>query len=225
VLVPDLPGFGGSELLDGPASLDDVASAVVDALDERDVQRCVVGGVSLGGYAAMALVRRHPERCAGLFLCDTKATADAPAARENRERLAGLVEADPASTGRILETAVLPGLLGDTTRETRPLVVEQVRGWLHEAPAATVAWYQRAMAERPDSLEVLAQASLPTVVVWGEEDALSPRAEQDAMVDAIADCLLVSVPGAGHLANVEDPGAVSIALERFLNVVRGPRTA
>lgn len=218
VLVPDLPGFGESPVLDVEPSLDAVADALVGELDRLGVRRCVLGGVSLGGYVTMAVLRRRPDLVSAAFLCDTKATADGEPARENRERLAGLVLDSPSETARILEQAVLPGLLGDTTRESRPGVVERVRGWLDEADARSVAWYQRAMAGRPDSRADLAAAG-PVLVVWGEEDALSPRAEQDLMLAAAPGARLVVVPGAGHLANVEDPDAVTSALLEFLHQI------
>jgi len=223
VLVPDLPGFGESPLLATDPDLAPVAEAVLAELDARDISRAVVAGVSLGGYVAMAIVRSRPSLLAGLVLCDTKASADGEEARANRERLALLaVDAGP-EVGRVLEQAVLPGLLGETTRASRPETVERVRGWLADAPSDTVAWYQRAMARRPDSVADLADADLPTLVVWGEEDALSDRTEQDRMTSAVSDATLVVVPGAGHLANVEAPDTVSAAVVQYLEVVRGPR--
>ena len=224
-LALDLPGFAGSALPQGEPSMEAVAASVLGELEGRDVSRVVVAGVSLGGYVAMELVRQRPSMIAGLVLCDTKATADSQEARDNRERLARMVDEAPGDCGRILEQAVLPGLLGGTTRAERPDTVALVRGWLNEAPAATVAWYQRAMGRRPDSLRDLADLGAPTLLVWGEEDALSPRSEQEAMLQSLGDARLVVVPRAGHLANVEDPDAVSRPLVEYLRVVRGPRHA
>lgn len=225
VLVPDLPGFGGSALLSGEPDLEEVARALLVELDVRDVERAVVGGVSMGGYLAMALIRLRPSLIAGLVLGGTKASADSEEARANRERLAQRVLSPPEQTGPILEEAVLPGLLGDTSRQRRPEVVERVRGWVAGAEAASVAWYQRAMAGRPDSIADLADADVPTLVLWGEEDALSSRAEQDRMVAAPSDSRLVAVAGAGHLVNVEAPEEATAALLGFLETVKGPRHA
>lgn len=221
VIVPDLPGFGESDPLAGPPSLPAVADAVIAMIDERSIDRCVLGGVSLGGYVAMAVLAKRPDLAAAVVLADTKATADAPAARENRLRLAEMCEQAPDQTARILEQSVLPGLLGDTTRATRPAVVDRVRGWLASVPAESVAWYQRAMADRPDSLGVLAGLEVPALVVWGDEDALSSRAEQDLMLGSLVHGDLCVVEGAGHLALVESPDEVSWHLRRFGEVVRG----
>ncbi len=224
VLV-DLPGFGQSALLPVAPSLDAVADSIHDALLVRGIDRCILAGVSLGGYVAMALVRAHPELAAALILCDTKATADGDQAVANRERLATAVEAEPGRCARILEQSVLPGLLGESTFADRADVVDRVRAWLAEADASTVAWYQRAMAARPDSQAVLAGLALPTLVVRGEQDALSSHDEALLMVATSPDARLVTVPGVGHLANVEDPVAVGDEVVRFVDLVTGPRTS
>lgn len=219
-LAPDLPGFGGSPLPDAAPDLDVVADEVVDVLARLRVPSCVVAGVSLGGYVAMNIVRRHPETVRALLLCDTKATDDSQAAQQNRERLAVLCEESPSDTGRILEQAVLPGLLGDTTRSGRPDVVERTRRFLVAAQAPSVAWYQRAMARRPDSREALATWSGPGLVLWGDEDTLSPAEEQQLMLDSLRDARGVALPGAGHLAVIETAEAASGAIVDFLGTLR-----
>jgi pimeloyl-ACP methyl ester carboxylesterase len=180
-------------------------------------------GISLGGYVAMEIVRQDPERVAGVALVDTKATADDDEARANRHRVAEQV-LDSGST-EALARAMLPNLLGATTRNARPEVVERVRGWILEADPAGVALAQRAMAARPDSLADLAALAAPGLVLWGSEDALSSREQQDLMVDAMRDARFVEVPACGHLSAVEDPGAVTTALIAFLrDVERLPRS-
>ena len=216
VITPDLPGFGGTALLDTAPSLEAVADHVLAQLDGQGIDRCILGGVSLGGYVTMAMLRTRPAIADGAVLCGTKATADGDQARANRERLAQLVLDTPRDCARVLEQAVLPGLLGDTSRAERPAVVTQVRDWLGDAPAETVAWYQRAMAVRPDSLDVLAGVEVPALVVWGAEDALSPRAEQDLMIDVLPAGRLDVIESAGHLALIERPDAVGDAIVRFV---------
>lgn len=218
VIVPDLPGFGGTVLPGADPSLEVVAELALDQL--AGVDRCVLGGVSLGGYVAMAMLRKRPDLAGAVVLSGTKATADGEQARDNRERLARLVLDSPHDCARILEQAVLPGLLGDTSRAERPAVVAQVRGWLADAPADTVAWYQRAMAVRPDSLEVLAGLRVPALVAWGEEDALSARSEQDLMMSALVDGRLSIVEAAGHLALIERPGEVGEIIAGFVTALQ-----
>ncbi len=222
VVVPDLRGFGESRYgEDGPDDEPDlglVAHDVLAVLDRVGVQSAAVVGLSMGGYVAMELLRRAPRRVAALGLLDTKATADAVEARENRLRVAEQVLA--AGSTEVLARAMVPALLGATTLATRPEVVEQVRGWVEQADPAGVAWAQRAMAARPDSLDDLRAYRGPALVLWGAEDTVSPRPEQDLMLAALRDGRAVEVRDAGHLTAVEDPGAVVEALVRFLGDAR-----
>lgn len=218
-LAPDLPGFGAESLPSAAPDLDVVADHVVEILTRDDDGPWTVAGVSLGGYVVMNLMRRYPELLDRVLLCDTKATADGEEARGNRERLAGMCEAPDAEVSRILEQAVLPGLVGTTTHEERPEVVERVRRWLASADGRSVAWYQRAMAARPDSVEVLSGFTAPALVIWGEEDALSPAPEQAVMTSALRDVTEVVIPGVGHLVNVEAPALASAAIISFLDEV------
>lgn len=222
VVVPDLRGFGASAYgEDGPddePSLTWMARDVLGILDRVGVNSAVVVGLSLGGYVAMELARQDSSRIAGLVLVDTKASADGEEARANRLRVAEQVL--EAGSTVALARAMLPGLLGETTRARRPDVVERVRGWIEEADPAGVAWAQRAMAARPDSHADLAALTVPALVLWGDEDTLAPRAEQDSMVAALRDSRLVEIAGCGHLSAVEAPEAVTAALVAFLADVK-----
>lgn len=214
VITPDLRGFGGSPLGTDAPDLDHAADDVASLLDKLDLERVVLGGLSMGGYVAMAFLRRHPDRAQALLLADTKATADPEVARANRERIAAAVEADEAST--VLVDEVLPTLLGSTTVARRPLVAGRVRGLVQAAPAPAVAWAQRAMAVRPDSFDALRAFERPALVIVGEEDTLSPSSDAEAMAAALPQGRLVRVPEAGHLTAVETPEAFNAAVAGFL---------
>lgn len=221
VLVPDLPGFGASELPDTAPSLAVVADTLIASLLDRGIDRCVVVGLSVGGYLAMEWLRRRPEMVAGVVLCDTKATPDSDAARRVRLAMADEIDRDPSLTSQILRERVMPKLVGETTTRLRPEVVSTVEEWIDQAPAATVSWFQRAMAARPDSVPTLREAMLPVVIVWGQEDVLSTDSDQSAMLEALTDGRLVAIPTAGHLSAVEDPEPVTRAIAEFLSSVRG----
>jgi pimeloyl-ACP methyl ester carboxylesterase len=217
VLCPDQRGFGGTQLGHDEPSLDEVADDVAAMLDARKVDTCVLGGLSMGGYVAMAFLRRHPERVRGLILADTKAGADTPEAAANRRRMADEVIA--AGDAKQLVDEVLPALVGATTKERRALVLGRVKALVERAPAYAVAWAQRAMADRPDSFETLRAVTVPTLVVVGEEDTLSPPADAQAMADAVPGATLVTIPGSGHLTAVEAPDELNAALLEFLESV------
>ena len=214
LITPDLAGFGETACSEAEPSLDVYADDVIALLDDQGIEQAVVGGTSMGGYVAMALARRNPERITALVLADTKATADTPDARANRLAVAELVLA--AGSTVVLARAMLPNLLGATTHESRPDVVERVRAWIESADPRAVAWAQRAMSARPDSLDHLASFEGPSLVVWGDEDAISSRAEQEFMRSALVDGEFVTLPGAGHLSAVEDSTAFEAAVMAFL---------
>ncbi|MDQ1586617.1 MAG: hypothetical protein QOH80_1982 [Actinomycetota bacterium] len=218
VITPDLRGFGGSRLGNDDPSLDHMADDVAAVLDRMSLDKVVLGGLSMGGYVVMALLRRHPDRVRGLVLADTKAGADAPPAREKRIRIAGTL--DEEGSPRVLVEEVLPGLCGDTTRRERPLVLGRVKALVEAAPPPAAAWAQRAMAARTDALDTLRGISVPALVIRGEEDELSSAEDVSAMVDALPDGRLVTVPGAGHLSAVEVPAAFSAAVRDLVTELR-----
>ncbi|PSL06164.1 pimeloyl-ACP methyl ester carboxylesterase [Haloactinopolyspora alba] len=215
VVVPDLRGFGGSpDPGDDEPSLDHYADDVAALLDRLGIDRAVVGGLSMGGYVTMALLRRHPGRVATAVLMDTKAAADTDEARANRERVAAAV----LENGNRALRPMLETLLGATTRRERPDVVARVTRWLDEARPDGVAWAQRAMAARASSFDTLAAVGVPGAVLVGEEDTLTGRDDAQAMAEAFVPPAPVRViAGAGHLAPVEDPGAVAGALHEVVS--------
>ncbi|WP_298328741.1 alpha/beta hydrolase [Haloactinopolyspora sp.] len=217
-ILPDLRGFGDSP---GPGleepSVEAMADDVAALLDRLGLQRVVVGGVSLGGYVAMAMLRRHRDRVGGVALIDTKAAADADEAKANRERVATAV----LNHGTRALYPMLDTLLGETTRRERPDVVAQVRQWLDGARPDAVAWAQRAMAARAASFDTLAATDVPWVVIVGEEDELTGRSDAEALAGAFAQPGRPRlIAGAGHLAPVEQPDAVAGAVRDLLDEVR-----
>ena len=214
LVTPDQRGFGGSPSGSDEPSLDHAADDVAALLDRLDLPEVVLGGLSMGGYVAMAFLRRHPGRVRGLLLADTKAGADPQAARDNRHRIAARLDSD--GTPDVLVEEVLPGLTGPTTAAERPEVVAWVRALVESAPPAAAAWAQRAMAARPDSLDVLRATDVPALVLRGEEDALAGQADVEAMTDALPQGELEVLPGAGHLSSIELPGEFDRAVRGLL---------
>ncbi|MER7843897.1 alpha/beta hydrolase [Kitasatospora sp. NPDC096077] len=211
VLAPDQRGFGGTELGHDEPSLDLVADDLALLLDAAGIDRAVLGGLSMGGYVALAFARRHPDRLAGLLLANTRATADTDAVRADRERIAAAVTARD-SVGLLLDERVAAKQLGPDSQH----LVDRVQTMVAAAPPAAVAWTQRAMAARPDSLEVLAGIRVPVALLAGAQDALVPPEEAERMLAAHPDAELTVVPGVGHLSALESPGAFDTAVRRLL---------
>jgi 3-oxoadipate enol-lactonase len=215
LITPDLRGFGGSTELDSASAMAmaDYADDLVALLDELGVKRVVVGGASMGGYAAMAFLQAAPNRIDGLVFANTRAGADSPEARANRRNMLALVDREgPSGVAR----EMMPKLLGKTTRETNPEIEAFVRRLIkQQSPGAIRAAIHR-MMHRSDSTPLLGQVKVPTLVITGEEDALIPIDESRAIAAAIPGATLVVIPRAGHLSNLEQPNAFNDALNAFL---------
>ena len=214
VIAPHFRGFDSGDG-DPPAqSVDDYAGDVVDLLDALHIHEAVVGGLSMGGYVAFALLRHAARYIQGLILADTKAPADTPEGVEGRKRMIELVGSKgPAAVAE----EMIPKLLGETTRRTRPEVVERVRALATSSSAEAIAGALRALMTRPDATPQLPTIHVPTLVVVGEEDTVTPRAAAEEMHRGIAGSELVVIPAAGHLSNLEQPAAFDAALARFLD--------
>lgn len=214
LLLPDLPGFGHSAPLDAPA-MDGFADTIAAVLDHAEVDRAVVGGLSMGGYIAFAVWRRHAARVRALVLCDTRSAADTDLAREKRHALRETARTGGA--GAVAEQQ-LPGQLGKTTRTTQPALVDEVAQMLRRASVRGITDALSAMAARPDSTPDLETITVPTLVIVGDEDVVTPVDEARTMAALIPAARLVVVEGAGHLAPLEQGATVNAALAEFLAV-------
>ncbi len=217
VLAPDLPGFGRSSAGSDPLTIDGMADTVAEFLDAVGVtDPVVVGGLSMGGYVAMAFARRHPHRLAGLVLADTKADPDDAAAKAKRDETIALAREKGAAA--VLE-GMLPKLLSDETRAKRPEVVRCVRELGSRQSAAGVAAALAALRDRPDANPGLAAVRVPTLVIVGEHDAVTPPTAAAKIAAAVRGGRLVTIPGAGHLSSLENPDAFNAAVRSFLTQV------
>jgi pimeloyl-ACP methyl ester carboxylesterase len=216
VIAPDFRGYGQSELPQNTVYLvDDLADDVLDTLDALGVsQPVILGGLSMGGYVALSIAERHPERLRALMLMDTRAGADSPEAASNRIIAAEQVSTS-GETGPFL-AAMLPKLVGPETRDNRPDVMSQIDAMMQRAPAQAIAATLLGLATRPDRTAILPQIAMPTLVLVGEDDAITPPAEAYSMAEVIPDVTLAVIPQAGHLAPLENPQLTNTAIELFL---------
>jgi 3-oxoadipate enol-lactonase len=209
-IAPDFPGFGNAPQR-GETTLGAFADRALEALDQAGFERAVIVGLSMGGYVALRMLEHASDRIAALVLCDTRAGADTPEAAQ--KRLEAADRAERQGTGWIAD-AMLPNLVAPNANEG---VRDTVRRLIAQASASGVAKAQRAMAARPDSRPLLSRVGVPTLVLVGSEDALTPLTESVAMAKAIPDARLEVIPNAGHLSNLEQPDAFNRALTGFLH--------
>lgn len=218
-VVPDLPGFGESDVPEERSaySVDRYADVVAALISDLGLGHVVVVGLSMGGYIALALARRHPDVLAGLVLADTRADPDTPEGRQTRTDNQTVVQ----EKGDVMP--LVDGLLERVLSEAAPCHAEarlRLSGVMQAtAPAGWIGALE-AMKNRRDSTDVLPTISVPTLVVVGESDALVPLDVAERMAAAIPGARLEVVPGAGHVANLENPAVFNGALAEFLAALR-----
>ena len=210
VIAPDYRGLGRSGAPPQASTMRLLAEDLRTLLAHLRIERVAVAGLSMGGYLAFEVWRQAPGVVRGLALCDTKAGADTAEGAAGREAFArnaldhGLAWVADQMTPKLLRP------------QPDPAVVKEVRHLVGDGTPAGVAAAQRGMALRPDSFATLATITVPTLVVVGEEDGLTPPAESEKLAAAVKGARLVRIPGAGHLPCLENPAAFTAALVDFV---------
>jgi pimeloyl-ACP methyl ester carboxylesterase len=193
--------------------MDKHAADLARVCEDAGIGRAVFAGASIGGYVLFEFWRRFRQRVAGLILCDTRAQADSEEGRAGRLRSAEDVE--QRGPEPFLDSMV-PKLLGQTTQRNRPDLVAAVRQMMSKMTAAGIAAVQRGMAQRPDSVSTLKTIDVPTLLLVGDEDTLTPITDAELMRSNIAGSRMAVIPRAGHLAAFEQHEEVARTMRRFL---------
>lgn len=216
LIMPDLRGHGESLLGNGPATMRKHAADVARVMDAAGVDRAPLIGVSIGGYTIFEFWRRSRDRVTALALCNTKPQADTPETRANRLQVADDVL--QRGTEPFFES-MIPRLLGETTRRSRPDLVQAALRMMRKMSAENVAGVQRGMADRPDSVSTLKTITVPTLIITGDEDTMTGLPEAELMRKNIPGSQMKIVAKAGHYSPWEQPEEVGKLLRQFLDSV------
>ena len=219
LIVPDLRGFGGSPLgePDGDPPIVTIADHAADMIALLRANRAwpaVLVGVSLGGYVVFEMMRQDPECALALVLADTQARPDDDEKRGKREELA--VRALTDGYGDVLD-GLVENLLGPVAKAKRPTLVGRVKDLVHRTEPAAFAATMRGMAARPDSRPTLPDIKIPTLLLVGEDDTITPPELTEEMAEGIPDAVALKLTSAGHLSNLENPLAFNESLRLFLS--------
>ena len=213
VIVPDLRGFGETDSSPGPATMNRMAQDVVGLLDHLEISRAVIGGLSMGGYVALAFYKQFPSRVRALVLADTRAQADTEEGKQTRAQQAEKALAEGMAG---IADAMLPKLLTPETVSKRPEIVKRVRDMMLKTKPEGAASALLGMAEREDQTPLLSKIASPTLILVGAEDAITPVADSEKMQHAIAGSRLVVIENAGHVSNLERTEEFNKNLLEFL---------
>jgi pimeloyl-ACP methyl ester carboxylesterase len=215
VIAPDLRGCGTSQVTPGVVTMEQMADDLAALLDALDVTEPIVYcGLSMGGYVGFQFWRKYAARLRALVLCDTRAVADNPDEVATRKKVAEDVRRDGMQLGPAME--MLPRAFAPHSLENRPSVVQGVLRTILASQPEGVAAASLGMSQRPDVRDYLPRIAVPTLVIVGEHDAISPANEMRGIAEAIPGAEFVVIPGAGHMTPVESPAEFNLALERFL---------
>lgn len=212
-ITVDLRGFGLSDAPPGPYSMDQMAADVRGLLSILNIDQAVLVGLSMGGYIALAFYRNYPDAVRAMVLADTRASADTHEARRRRINSAARAEKEGS---RAIAEDMVPLLLGRTTINTRPSIVERVRGMIQANQPEGIAGAQRGMSTRRDSTYILPGIHTPVLIIVGSEDQLTPPEEAESLRGGIPGARLRVIEDAGHLSNVEQPEHFNEALLGFI---------
>jgi len=214
MIAPDLRGHGNTEAPIGPHTMEQMADDLKALIDTRRCGPVMMIGHSMGGYIALVFARRHPHLLAGLGLICTRAGADTPEGKVNRENLAQRVER--AGSVAVVE-AMFPKMLAPSTYTEQPALGDSIRRMMLATPVTGIAGALRGMAMRADSSDLLPTIKAPTLIITGADDQLIPPKESETMAKQIPRAIIHIIPGAGHLPSVEKPGEFNRVLREFLN--------
>jgi 3-oxoadipate enol-lactonase len=216
VILPDLRGHGDSAVGEGPATMTKHAADMARVMDDAEVGRAPLIGVSIGGYLSFEFWRNYRGRVAAFVLCNTKAQADNPEARAVRLQIASEVLERGAEPFLQAQT---PRMFARSTLQLRPDLVDGARRMMQKMSAEDIAQVQRGMAERPDSMDTLKTINVPTLLVTGDEDIFTGVNEAELMRRHIAGSQLRVIAKAGHYAPWEQPEEAGRILRQFLDAL------
>lgn len=206
VIAPDLRGFGASTC-DRPFTIESLADDVHQFLTAIRVAPCILGGLSMGGYVALAFAKQYPADLRALVLIDTKAAADTPEAKQGRQQMIDLVR---RSGSKAIADQMFPKMIA--ARSAKSAAAAKLRTIMEACPPLTIQHALAAMRDRADYTALLTTLAMPTLIVVGAEDAIASPEIARAMQAAVPRSSLAIIPDAGHMAPLENPEAFAKAL-------------
>jgi len=216
VIVPDLPGFGGSSLGESPVTMNQMAQEVVELMDLLEVNDATIGGLSMGGYVVLAFYKLFPDRVRALVLADTRAQGDTEEAKQVRAKQAE----EALSEGMIgIVNSMLPKLFTPDSVTKRPEAVKRIREMMMTTKPEGAAGALMGMAIREDQTETLSRINVPTLILVGRDDVITPVVDSESMHAKIPRSQLVVIENAGHVSNVEQADVFNSKLLSFLDEI------
>lgn len=217
IITPDLRGLGETSLAGETATMDEMAQDVAALLDKLEIRRITLGGLSMGGYVALAFYRRFPLRVRALILADTRPQADTEEGRRNRAEQAQTILRDGMES---IADGFLAKVLAPSTLAGQPEIVARVREMIVSTDPRGAAAALHGMAARIDQTDYLPRILAPALILVGGLDQLTPPADSELMHREIRGSRMEIIEGAAHVSNIESPAQFNRALTDFLQTLQ-----
>jgi 3-oxoadipate enol-lactonase len=212
----DVRGHGKSDTGDGQYTVELFVDDLIALLDHLKIPRAVLVGLSMGGYIALRAIERHPDRVRALVLCDTRSEADNNEGKIRRAAQANIVKSE--GLAGFIEPFI-QGVFHKGTFAAHPDLVTMIRSTIERTSTRTIAGTLIALAGRTDTTASLYSIKVPTLILVGKNDTLTPVSASSAMKEKISGAKLQIIPHAGHLSNLENPAEFNEHLLNFLGAL------
>jgi pimeloyl-ACP methyl ester carboxylesterase len=214
VIAYDIRGYGKSTPGNEDASISLYADDLIQFMNMLQINKAIVCGLSMGGYILLNAINRYPQRFSSIILCDTQCISDNPASKEKRYKTIELIEG-----GGIKEftDGFIKNIFFEGTLNNKKDIVNKIESTVLSTSTESIISTLRALANRDDSCSTLSQISVPTLIICGKEDKITPVAQSEFLNKNIPNSKLNIIPDAGHLSNLEQPEEFNKILSAFLN--------
>ena len=217
VITYDVRGHGASDVGDGQYTLELFVDDLIGLLDHLKLFKVVCVGLSMGGYITLRAVERHPERFRALVLCDTRSEADG---NEGRIKRSGQAKTVKSEGMKKFAESFLKAVFYEKTFETNSQAVDSIKTIIEASSPLAVAGTLIALASRTDTTPSLYNIKIPTQILVGQHDALTPPSASFAMKEKIPNAELHVIPKSGHMSNLENTDEFNSHLLKFFNKLR-----
>jgi pimeloyl-ACP methyl ester carboxylesterase len=210
----DVRGHGNSGAGEGEFSVTQFADDLISFMDLLEIKKSIVVGLSMGGYIVLNAIRKHPNRIAGLVLCDTQCAADTEEGRDKRKKTIAFIQKNGLS---IYSEESLKNLFAPASFNSKREEVQFIQNTILKTPAENICRTLQALANRQETCSTLADIKVPVSILVGSEDKITPPAGALKMQELIKDSELHIIDGAGHLSNLENPEQFNEHIKSFLS--------
>jgi 3-oxoadipate enol-lactonase len=217
VIAYDIRGFGNSSVNDDEVSMDVFADDLIKLMDALKIEKSIICGLSMGGYIVLNALHRFPERFEAVVLCDTQCVADSSEIKEKRHATIKQIECDGLSD---FADNFVSSVLSKATASSRKQLVEELKSTILSTPVKTITNTISSLAQRKEMREHIKNISVPTLVLCGIEDMVTPVDQSSFLIKQIPNATLHSINGAGHLSNLEQPEIFNKHLGDFIFKIR-----